>query len=170
MGKLSRKRRVTKDKLSEFHKNNIRPRSKKMGGGERTWSEWFASFMPGGKKDINETANKFSKVKTDIQTHIAALNRSLSEVMPLLEECKTSITSAAAATKAAGAGEQPPAADRPLQAQYADGAAAPLPAPQEPPERQERQPPPNADMFRTMDGGSQRSAPKKSRKNKHKKK
>ena len=165
MGKLSRKRRVTKDKLSEFHKNNIRPRSKKMGGGERTWSEWFASFMPGGKKDINETANKFSKVKTDIQTHITALNRSLSEVMPLLEECKTSITSAAAATKAAGAGEQPPAADRPSQFAL-PAPAPPAPAPPAPTAPQE---PPTDDMF-TVRGGSQRSAPKKSRKNKHKKK
>ena len=164
MGKLSRKRRVTKDKLSEFHKNNIRPRSKKMSGGERTWGQWFASFMPGVKKDINETANKFSKVKTDIQTHITALNRSLSEVMPLLEECKTSINSAAEAAGAgAGAGEQPPAANRPSQ--YALPPPAP-PAPQAPPA------PSVNDMFRTTveGGGSKRSAPQKSRKNKHKKK
>lgn len=165
MGKLSRKRRVTKDKLSEFHKNNIRPRSKKISGGERTWGQWFASFMPGVKKDINETANKFSKVKTDIQTHITALNRSLSEVMPLLEECKTSINSAAEAAGAgagAGAGEPPPAANRPSQFALPPPAPFPPPAPAPPAL--------NDNIFGTMGGGSKRSAPQKSRKNKHKKK
>lgn len=81
--------------------------SKKIRGGvgnDENMLTKFWNFITGAKKDINATAEKFSKVKTEIQQNISALNKSLNEVMPLLDECSSSLNAVEKKTdNAAGA-------------------------------------------------------------------
>jgi len=66
-------------------------RTKKMSGGVDWSFSGFWKSITGVKDNINETAEQFSKVKKDIQENINALNKSLNEVMPLLNKCSASL-------------------------------------------------------------------------------
>jgi hypothetical protein len=65
-------------------------KSKKITGGSDLWTK-LKNFFTGAKDNINETAEQFSKVKTAIQQNITTLNKSLNEVLPLLDKCSAAL-------------------------------------------------------------------------------
>ena len=133
---------------------------------------YFTSFG-GVKKDINTTAEKFGEVKTEIQKNITELNKSLNNVLPLLDDCSKSMNTASDIAKKINA-EGPPTAE---QQQIALQQPARLPSPAPPTAQQQTAQQQTADPFKIgqdslMGGGSSCGAkknpkkPKKSRKKK----
>jgi hypothetical protein len=71
--------------------------TKKVKGGTNPILDFFSgigSYFGSVKKDINTTADKFAGVKAEIQKNIAELNKSLNDVLPLLDDCSKSMNSA----------------------------------------------------------------------------
>lgn len=103
-------------------------RTKKMSGGVDWSFSGFWKSITGVKDNINETAEQFSKVKKDIQENINALNKSLNEVMPLLNKCSASLKIDSAPMMApTGLGVGPaPTVAAPAVAAPAAVAAAPM--------------------------------------------
>lgn len=87
--------------------------TKKLKGG--TIFDFFSnirSYFGSVKKDINTTADKFAGVKAEIQKNIAELNKSLNDVLPLLDDCSKSMNSA---KQIAAAGPPPAQPTQPTQ-------------------------------------------------------
>jgi len=71
--------------------------TKKVKGGTNPILDFFSgigNYFGSVKKDINTTADKFASVKAEIQKNIAELNKSLNDVLPLLDDCSKSMNSA----------------------------------------------------------------------------
>lgn len=98
LSKKSRKKGKRKYKVDKEIGTKIG--TKKVKGGENflsTIGSYISNFVPSFlsvKKDINTTADKFAGVKAEIQKNIAELNKSLNDVLPLLDDCSKSMNSA----------------------------------------------------------------------------
>ena len=88
--------------------------SRKLKGGAAITDIWPFTYFKSSTKDLNNAANKFKVIKSEIQTKINELNVLFNKVMPSIEECQSSISSAQIVNNSIveNVGERPPATPR----------------------------------------------------------